>query len=56
MTVSVYCVPKIRAAYYYSALLLKKKDSNELLVNDLSNDKVWLILNLLSLSSIIVKY
>jgi hypothetical protein len=40
VTVSVYCVPKIRAAYYYSALLLKKKDSNELLVNDLSNDKI----------------
>lgn len=34
VAISVFCLPKIRAAYYYSKILYKKKDSNELLTTD----------------------
>jgi len=36
VAISVYCVPKIRSAYYYTKVLYNKKDSSDPLVNPLN--------------------
>ncbi|ORX86914.1 hypothetical protein BCR32DRAFT_289711 [Anaeromyces robustus] len=38
IAISVYCVPKIRSAYYYTKVILQKKESNTSLVNH--SDKI----------------
>ncbi|OUM69558.1 hypothetical protein PIROE2DRAFT_2420 [Piromyces sp. E2] len=39
ISISVFCVPKLRSAYYYSKILYKKKDSDDQLTNPLT-DKI----------------
>ncbi|ORX55466.1 hypothetical protein BCR36DRAFT_281755 [Piromyces finnis] len=40
ISLSIFCVPKLRSAYYYSKILYKKKDSEDQLVNPLNSDKI----------------